>query len=367
MNKIRKSTLAGLLILLAVILGVSLYAFFRGRQVSKLSISGYVGGEKINYLEDPEVSKILRKDYGLSLDIRKAGSLDMVRAQDLSSRDFLWPSSQTALELYEDTVGPAYKDENIFNTPIVLYSRSKIAEALVSSGLAHKEGEVFFADMPALIEAVKANKSWSDIGLPELYGDISIHTTDPSKSNSGNMFSGLAANMLNHNKVISEGQVPQILPELNAIFEKIGYMETSSSDLFRLFLRTGMGNKPIVAGYENQLLEFSKMQPEDWENVKENIVIIYPSPTVWSSHIFIALNDKGARLMEALQDERLQKIAWEKHGFRSGVYGSGSGSSASGASGSEAGFDVPGVAPEITRIIQMPGYRAMSQIVKNFE
>ena len=31
-------------------------------------------------------------------------------------------------------------------------------------------------------------------------------------------------------------------------------MEASSSDLFDQFLKTGMGAKPVIAGYENQLL-----------------------------------------------------------------------------------------------------------------
>lgn len=358
MNKTRKSMLAGFLILLAVIGGVLAYHFISRSRPSSVTLSGYVGGEKIDFLEDPETVKILRKDYGITVDIHKAGSLDMVRAGDLDSRDFLWPSSQTALELYEETVGSPYKDDMIFNTPIVLYSRKPVADALTSAGLARQEGSCYFVDMQALTEAIKENKTWADIGLGSLYGEIAIHTTDPSKSNSGNMFSGLAANMLNGSKVVTEQDVSRILPDLRAMFAKIGYMETSSYDLFSLFLTTGMGNKPIVAGYENQLLEFSVTHKDEWEKVKGDIVIMYPSPTVWSSHIFIARNENGARLMTALQDERLKKIAWERHGFRSGVYS---------AKAGEELFPVPGVADDITRIIQMPDYRAMSLIVDSFE
>ncbi len=38
-------------------------------------------------------------------------------------------------------------------------------------------------------------------------------------------------------------------------------MESSSSDLFDQFLKTGMGAKPLIAGYENQLLEFAVEKP----------------------------------------------------------------------------------------------------------
>lgn len=358
MNSNKKTMIIGLVILVLVIAGAAAYGIFRGMSPDEVRLSGYVGGEKINFLEDPDVKKILQKDYGITIDIHKAGSLDMVRANDLDRRNFIWPSSQTALELYEDTVGQTHKDDITFNTPIVLYSRKAIADGLVEAGLARLENEVYYVDMPALVAAMREDKSWADIGLTNLYGDVSIHTTDPAKSNSGNMFSGLVTNMLNGNRVVTQNTVGDILPDLEKIFAKIGYMETSSSDLFSLFLTTGMGNKPIVAGYENQLLEFSAMHPEEWANVKSDIVIMYPTPTVWSSHIFIALDAQGERLMTALRDERLQKIAWERHGFRTGVYGS---------SSQQNNFDVPGVAEQITQIIQMPNYRSMSEIVKTFE
>ena len=83
--------------------------------------------------------------------------------------------------------------------------------------------------------------------------------------------------------VADEDSVEAVLPRLQAIFEKLGYMEASSSDLFDQFLKTGMGAKPMIAGYENQLLEFAVENPEDWEQLKDDIVLIYPTPTVWSS------------------------------------------------------------------------------------
>ena len=42
--------------------------------------------------------------------------------------------------------------------------------------------------------------------------------------------------------------------------------------------------------------------------------MLYPVPTVWSAHPYIALNENGARAIDALMDEEIQQIAWEKHG-----------------------------------------------------
>lgn len=352
-----KTILIGVGILLVVVLGALGYQVFSDKNVPAKTISGFVGGEKINFLENPEVKTILEKDYGIQVDVNKAGSLDMIRA-DLSNKDFLFPSSQTALELYTKLIGPAYKDEIILNTPIVLYSHQVVADAFVNNGLATKENGIYRVDMAKLVKMMEENKTWADVGLTQLYGPIVVDTTDPAKSNSGNMFAGLVANMLNEGQVVTDSQLPQILPRLTGIFDKLGYMETSSSDLFSQFLKTGLGAKPIVAGYENQLLEFSHEQPEAWNQVKDDIVIMYPVPTEWSSHIFISLNDQGVELMKALEDERLQKIAWEQHGFRTGVNGTITQGNT---------FDVPGLQESVTQVIQMPSSSVMDAIIKAFE
>ena len=98
-----KTKLMGLGILAAVIVAAVVYVWVSdSREVTE--ISGYVGGEKIGLLEDEEVQEILRDQYRLEMDYAKAGSMDMVTA-DHSGRDFLFPSSQTALELYEKMYG----------------------------------------------------------------------------------------------------------------------------------------------------------------------------------------------------------------------------------------------------------------------
>lgn len=357
MSNQKKSIWLGFIILLVVVGLIIGYSYFKNSQVPPQKLTGFVGGEKINFLKSEEVQKILNERYNLDLDIRKSGSLDMVRA-DHENIDYLWPSSQTALELYKADHGKPYKEDMIFTTPIVIYSYKPVAEALVDKGLAQQKDEVYTVDLAGLVKMVEEDKKWSDLGL-DLYGDICIHTTDPAKSNSGNMFSGLVANMLNKGKPVQAKDVAKLEESIRKFFDKLGYMSTSSSDLFSLYLRNGMGDKTITAGYENQLLEFSKMEPEEWAGVKDRLVILYPEPTVWSSHQLIALNENGAKLLEALKDPEIQKIAWEEHGFRTTV-------SSIGAAVNEFN-DVPGVAEFINKIMPMPDYQAMSEIIKIFE
>ena len=139
-----KTKLIGLAILLVVIIGAVLYVVLSDEK-EMTEINGFVGGEKIGMLEDEEIQEILRDDYGLVIDYAKAGSIDMI-SSDSTGKDFLFPSNQTALELYIQQNGTPRKSEIILNTPIVLYTRSAVAEALLQKGIASKTDGVYYVD-----------------------------------------------------------------------------------------------------------------------------------------------------------------------------------------------------------------------------
>lgn len=347
-----KSKIIGIVILLAVIaVGGGYYVY--QHQVAVTTLNGYLGGEKIGLFEDEEVQNILKKKYRIELQYARAGSLDMVTA-DQNGRDYLFPSSETALEYYEDSDKKSVADEIIFNTPLVLYTHKMVADAFVDAGIVTENGGAYYADMQKLTELILSEKTWQDIGLTQLYGSISIDTTDPVRSNSGNMFAALLANVLNGGETVGTKELDAILPKLKQIFSKLGYMENSSSDLFEQFLRTGVGAKPVMVGYENQLLEYAAEHSEEYEKIKDDIIMIYPSPTVWSTHIYIALDEEGKQGIEALCDADIQKIAWEKHGFRTGSFTIGSDQNA---------VAVNGVAEQLTSVSNMPKYRVMKKMI----
>ncbi|MGN0241976.1 MAG: hypothetical protein ACI4CS_09845 [Candidatus Weimeria sp.] len=349
-----KSKVKGLIIL-AVIMAVAIvYYFGFARKVPVTEITGYLGGEKTGLFEDEEFQKIMADKYHLKLDYSKAGSLDMITA-DKNNRDYLFPSSQVALELYEKQYGTPKKSEIIFNTPIVIYTHKEVADAFEKQGLITDLGDgARGIDVKKLAQMIVDDKKWSDIGLTELYGSITVSTTDPLRSNSGNMFAGLLADVLSDDGVADKDNISQILPELKNIFEKSGYMESSSQDLFSQFLRTGIGAKPMMAGYESQLLEFAYENPNDWKDLKDDIVILYPVPTVWSSHPYIALDDNGVKAVDALLDKDIQDLAWEKHGFRTGV---------SNSKADVSKFKVDGLLSVVSRVTKMPDVETMQKII----
>ena len=164
--------------------------------------------------------------------------------------------------------------------------------------------------------------------------------------------------MLNGGRPLTEENLPEIRPQLEDIFSKLGYRVTTSSDLFSQFLRMGIGAKPVIAGYESQLIEYAALYPEQYDAIKDDIIMLYPAPTVWSTHVFIALDDSGELLLDALLDKDVQRLAWEKHGFRTGNYTT--------VSESE-GLIAAGVADNITQVTQVPSYDVMKVIIEQLQ
>ncbi len=361
MNKImntRLMTLRTLVVLGFIVLALAAVglSFLQNRPRETVEVVCYIGSEKADFLSNEEVQNILANDYGLKVDYTKMGSIEQAYV-DTSGVDCLWPSNTSALEIYraehqEEVDAGHIKHEVIFNSPIVLYSWQPIVEALTQEGVIAQDGDVYYADTTQLMEMIASDEppTWQDLGVTDLHGSIRIVTTDPTRSNSGNMFYGLMANMLIGGDIATETEMRAQLPTIKAYYDSQGLMEESSGILFDRFVSTGMGANPIIANYESLLIEFSLANHNSIDIIRDKIRIIYPKPTVWSSHPLIAKSDAGNQLIEALKDERLQSIAWEQHGFRSGLFG---------VDNDPSVLNVGGIPADIQSVIELPKADAM--------
>ena len=216
-----KSKWIGLIILLAVIGAAAVYLLLGGGpQPEPAVLRGYVGGEKIGLLEDEAVQDILDRNYRLTLDYAKAGSLDMVTA-DHEGRNFLFPSTQTALEYYQQLYGAPDRSQIVFNTPIVLYTHRPILEAFQKEGLVTERDGVYYMDMAGLVAEIEAGTAWADLGLRSSTAPWLSTLPTPVRSNSGNMFAGLLANVL-CGGVADEDSVEAVLPPLAGHLREVG-------------------------------------------------------------------------------------------------------------------------------------------------
>ena len=342
---------------IVILAGIIAYAvWFKSTTKQQVKLKGIVGSEKSGFLENDKVKEILKDKYGITLDYIRAGSIEMVSTPVKDDIDFLWPSSQVALEIFKTTqAAKLVKSDLIFDSPIVIYSWDLVVNAFVINGIVTKEGDIYYiTDMTRLINYIRKGEKWADIGLPDLYGKVNVITTDPTKSNSGNMYAGLVADIINGDVVNNEQALDTLLPVLRDIFNKQGFQQTSSGFLFEQFLKTGVGQYPMIAGYENQIIEFSLQHKDLWPQVNNKIKILYPLPTVWSEHPLLALNKKATILLDALKDEEIQKIAWEEHGFRTGL---------AGVQNDPKILKVTGISEVIKQTVPMPKASVMEKII----
>lgn len=347
---------------LAAILGAVILAdryggdFLRRSEAPRETrVTALVGGEKLAFLANPRVVAHLQEAHGIVLDARKAGSIEMVMGPPGEGIDALWPSNEIAVELFLAHGGRVVGDTLIFNSPLVFYTWRPVLDALQDAGIAQALGNSAHAvDTAALIQLVLSGRAWSEIGVEGLYGPVTVQSTNPSKSNSGNMFAGLVANMLAGGRVADVAAIEAHSAEITALFEALGHMERSSGDIFRKYLDMGLGAKPLIVGYENQLVEVYIAEERYRDFIEREVTVLYPKPTVWAPHPLIALNEKGSRLAAALLDPAIQEIAWAEHGFRSGL-----------TAGAEAPqiAALPGIPERIESVIGLPSPAAMAQII----
>jgi len=308
--------------------GTGAYVYLRqhpqiaGRFGEAKRLFGFAGGEKEGFIRNQRVRSLLESRFGLVLDARRAGSVEMVRERALLDQkpQFLWPSSSVLVEVARDSGLKISRDQVVLNSPIVLYSWDRIADGLVRTGYAEPAGGPRYTlDLLKLLKAIIAGDTWAALGSPEMFGRARVVSTDPNKSNSGFMFAGLTASLLGGD-VVTLDILPRIDGDVATVFRRMGFKPPSSGKLFDDYIAGGAGAQPLVVGYENQLVEWVLEDADRWKRVEANApakpVILYPRPTVFSAHPLISLAGEADELIDALMNEAVLELAWEDHGFR---------------------------------------------------
>ena len=316
------------------------------------------GGGKEDFLADEDIKKILKDKYKLNviydnwsngktitmpliresvnqgnqdiIDRIKKGEDIQINTSGVTKYDALFTSDQRFYDYYKLSPNKSEKEADRYavkdggltlNTPIVIYSWDKVVDALIKEKVVtNQDGVYYITDMQKLISYILKGKKWSDIGLKNLYGTINIASTDPVSSSPGATYYGLLLSILSEGQV-NDKNIDANLPKLKEFYTKSGYMNNTPADLFERYLKTGMGGEPMIVDYEKSIIDFANSSPNAFNQVKDEIRILYPTPTIWNSHCFTVFSDNGQKLYNALNDSEISQIAWEKYGFRTGVTG----------------------------------------------
>jgi len=349
-----KKQIIGIVIFILIIVGVIAYKFISNGSITNTSLTTiYVatGGGKEDFLSDERVNEILRKKYKLNVVydtwsngktitiplIRESVGLGntnldnlTIRSEEASKYDALFTSDQRFYDYYKLQPNKEKNEADRYtvleggltlNTPIVIYSWGKVVDALMKENIVtNTDGVYYITNMNKLMEYILSGKKWSEIGIPELYGSINIASTDPVTSSPGATYYGLLLSILSEAN-ITDKSLNSNLPKLKEFYNKSGYMNNTPADLFERYLKTGMGGEPMIVDYEKSIIDFANANPNGFNEVKDDIRILYPAPTIWNSHCLAIFTENGKKLYKAFDDEEIQKIAFEKYGFRTGITG----------------------------------------------
>lgn len=355
-----KKKIAGIsifIVLILLIIGIKIVK--RPGGITNLTtIYVATGGGKEDFLADPDVLKILKNKYKIEvvfdtwsngktitkpliresinlgnqniINRLKAGENITVNTEGVSKYDALFTSDQRFYDYYKLSPNKENNESDRYivlgggltlNTPIVIYSWKEVVNALIKENIVTlTDGVYYITDMDKLINYILSNKKWSDIGLNDLYGNINIASTDPVSSSPGATYYGLLLSILGGGS-INDQTLENNLAKLKSFYQKSGYMNNTPADLFERYLKTGMGGEPMIVDYEKSIIDFANSNPTGFSQVKDEIVVLYPKPTIWNSHCLMYFTENGKKLYTAFEDPEIAAIAWEKYGFRTGITG----------------------------------------------
>ena len=263
MNK--KKIIGVIIFAVLILLIVGLKFLFNGETgtISGNYTTVYVatGGGKEDFIADEDVNKILKKKYKIeavydSWSNGKTITLPLIResvglgsqsiidrlsnkesisinTEGVSKYDALFTSDQRFYDYYKLYPNKENGESDRYtvleggltlNTPIVIYSWKDVANKLIEQQIVtvdEESGVYYITDMNKLMNLILEGKTWADIGLTDLYGNINIASTDPVSSSPGATYYGLLLSILGNGQITDEG-LDENLAKLKLFYQKSG-------------------------------------------------------------------------------------------------------------------------------------------------
>jgi hypothetical protein len=238
-----------------------------------------------------------------------------------------------------------------------------IVRLLEGAGVVSQRDDGSYAfDMAAYLELVEERVRWTD--LPgnadgEVYPadrEVLVTSTDVRRSNSAAMYLAIASYVANDGRVVTDqAEEDAVFDVLRRIFLDQGFSESSSEGPFQDYLTLGLGRAPLVLAYESQFLQ---RQVSGDGSITDDMVLLYPSPSVLSQHTLLSFTEPGDAVGDLLStDPELQRLLAE-YGFRvpdRSVFA---------AALEDRGVEVP---PDIVDTVDTPSYEVLERMIVRLE
>lgn len=284
---------------------------------SNIALKGVITSEKENFFKDERVQKILTDNH---LDVQvvrmTSGKIAEAKtAEDLQNSDFVFPSGiQTS-----DKVKNNFKSSqayNIFYSPMVIATWTPIVDILKQNGLIKKTSQYEALDLAHFMKLAENGTRWKDLKGSDDYSVnkvVMISSTDSRYSNAAKMYVALNSYILNNGNMVSNVQdVDKVMVTLKKIIQAQGNRESSSTNMMSDYMSIGRGKVPMMFAYESEFLENVFKN----NGLKKDMTLLYPTPTIFTKHVLVALNPKAQALVDLFKtNAELKKLASE-YGFR---------------------------------------------------
>lgn len=312
-----------ILFVLAILAGVVFNVTTIGSKKLEIAVSS----SATDVLSNNKVRDILKDKYKVSVKETYYSDNELIKKELLTNNKKIYngiifgdkkyldyyktPANISLGEKERDTVKTSY---SFLTTPLVIYTWDSILNVLVEKGIVSEvSGTYYITNMNDFLELISGNNKWSDIGL-NIEGNINVETESLKPYNSAAAFYELLLLSIS-NGDLSENNLNQVLSDFNEIYSKKNFLSSSDSDLFNLFLRLGINSKPMIAGYESEIIKFSNEYPDVYATLKDKVKILYPASTIMSSYPIATLDDDGA-LVKSFDDKEIQEIILKEYGLR---------------------------------------------------
>jgi hypothetical protein len=264
-----------------------------------------LGGSKINFLEDRQVSEVLLRHH-IRVQGDDVGSITAAKS-GVGAGDFIFVSGQPAADqvFQERHDGKKYYP---FTSPIVLATFRDYAETLNAKHIvtprafAQPFDKPYYYDLRMDDFLKLGNTTWDALDGPAhgvTNGNaVLAQSTNVCTSNGAETYLGLVS-FVRHGRVPSNQQeavsfANDIKPLLRGQGLPLAYAE------LKYFSESGRQIAPIVVMYEHQYLARQLDHLKQFGKLDDDRVLLYPDPQFTTEPAFIALNDNAKQLGELL-------------------------------------------------------------------
>lgn len=288
----------------------------------KTKITIVSGSELKEVLE--EISDKFEKDNPhIDLEIKIQGSQDIISNVIEQKNDFiptiLIPANSELITELENRLKAGGE------TDIFYYPPEAIARTLLVAIAWEERGKVLFPNNQFSwnqLEKALKTRNWEQLGGDKNWGSFDFITTDPTRSNSGQLTLNLwAKNRLNSNTLTVNNINNNEIIELFTLIKKSVYQPPRSTDiLLQEFIVRGANDADVATVYESiALYRWSQAK----QRTNQSYQIYYPDPTIETTITGAILrqniNKKEAKSAEKFINylrEQEQQIIIAKYGFR---------------------------------------------------